>query len=105
MTTITAIIDVREHTGVPGNATIELTPIGTIGGIYYSFAKSWLASSGVGDAEWMMWVGSISLGMVALGAIVYVFGRRSAHKTSQEDALAHLAVFDLTKTETEETAK
>lgn len=33
MTTITAIIDVREHTGVPGNATIKLTPIGTIGGI------------------------------------------------------------------------
>ena len=85
--------------------TVIVGTIGTIGGIYYSFAKSWLASSGVGDAEWMMWVGSISLGMVALGAIVYVFGRRSAHKTSQEDALAHLAVFDLTKTETEETAK
>ena len=33
MSIITAIIDVREHTGVPGNATIELTPIGTIGGI------------------------------------------------------------------------
>ncbi|MGB3472105.1 MAG: hypothetical protein WBA51_14900 [Erythrobacter sp.] len=33
MTTITAIIDVREHTAVPGNASIELTPIGTIGGI------------------------------------------------------------------------
>ena len=34
-----------------------------------------------GDAEWMMWVGSISLGMVALGVVVYFFGRRSAHKT------------------------
>ena len=33
MTIITAIVDVRKHTGVPGNATIELTPIGTIGGI------------------------------------------------------------------------
>ena len=33
MSIITAIIDVSEHTGVPGNATIEITPIGTIGGI------------------------------------------------------------------------
>ena len=33
MSIITAIIDVRENTGVPGNATIELTTIGTIGGI------------------------------------------------------------------------
>ena len=43
--------------------------------------------------------------MFALGLIVYVFGRRSAHKTSQEDALAHLAVFDLNKTEAEEESK
>jgi hypothetical protein len=48
----------------------------------------------------MTWVGSISLGMFALGLIVFVFGRRSAHKTSKEDALAHLAVFDLKKPET-----
>ena len=33
MTIVTAIVDVTEHTGVPGNATIEITPIGTIGGI------------------------------------------------------------------------
>ncbi|PRC52964.1 APC family permease, partial [Mycobacterium sp. ITM-2017-0098] len=78
--------------------TVIVGTIGTIGGIYYSFAKSWLTSSGVGDAEWMMWGGSISLAMVALGVVVYFFGRRSAHKTSQDDALAHLAVFDLTKT-------
>ncbi|WP_422748326.1 APC family permease [Mycobacterium sp. WMMD1722] len=77
--------------------TVVVGTLGTIGGIYYSFAKSWLASSGVGDGEWMTWVGSISLGMFALGLVVYVFGRRSAHKTSQADSLAHLAVFDLTK--------
>ncbi|MFY9919495.1 MAG: APC family permease, partial [Mycobacterium sp.] len=75
--------------------TVIVGTIGTIGGVYYSFAKSWLASAGVGDAEWMMWVGSISLGMVALGVVVYIFGRRSAHKISQEDALAHLAVLEL----------
>jgi hypothetical protein len=48
----------------------------------------------------MTWTGSISLGMAALGVIVYVFGRRSAHKTSSEDALAHLAVLDLKNSET-----
>ncbi|BBZ34315.1 hypothetical protein MCNF_29200 [Mycolicibacterium confluentis] len=53
------------------------------------------------SATWMTWVGSISLGMSALGLTVYVFGRRSAHKVSQEDALAHLAVFDLDKAEGE----
>jgi hypothetical protein len=41
--------------------------------------------------------------MFVLGLTVYVFGRRSARKVSQDDALAHLAVFDLTKTELDET--
>jgi hypothetical protein len=41
--------------------------------------------------------------MFALGLVVYVFGRRSAHKVSQEDALAHLAVFDLKKDEKSDT--
>lgn len=67
--------------------------LGTIGGIYYSFAKSWIQD--VPDSTWMAWTGSISLGMFALGLVVYFFGRRSAAKVSQEDALAHLAVLDL----------
>jgi amino acid transporter len=76
--------------------------LGTVGGIYYSFVTPWID---VPTATWMTWVGGISLGMFALGLTVYVFGRRSAHKVSQEDSLAHLAVFDLNKTETEESAK
>jgi hypothetical protein len=48
----------------------------------------------------MKWVGSIAVGMVLLGVVVYFFGRRSAHKTSAEDSLAHLAVLDLNITET-----
>jgi amino acid transporter len=79
--------------------TVIVGTLGTIGGIYYSFAKSWLASSGVGDGEWMQWVSSISLIMIVLGAVVYYFGRRAAHKTSAEDALAHLAVLDLNKSD------
>jgi ABC-type phosphate transport system permease subunit len=72
---------------------VAVGTLGTLGGIYYSFAKSWIKD--VPDATWMMWTGSIAVGMFLLGVVVYIFGRRSAHKTSQEDALAHLAVLDL----------
>jgi amino acid transporter len=78
--------------------TIVIGSLGTIGGIYYSFAKSWIAD--VPDSTWMVWTGSIAAGMFALGVVVYIFGRRSAHKMTQEDALAHLAVLDLKKSET-----
>lgn len=73
--------------------TVIVGTLGTLGGIYYSFAKSWIQD--VPDSEWMTWTGSIAVGMAALGVIVYVFGRRAAHKTSAEDALAHLAVLEL----------
>jgi amino acid transporter len=90
---------------IPGGMTgvwivVIIGTIGTIGGVYYSFAKSWIKD--VPDSEWMTWTGGISIGMVALGVVVYFFGRRSAHKTSSEDALAHLAVLDLTKSEAKE---
>ncbi|PND57955.1 amino acid permease [Mycobacterium sp. ENV421] len=77
--------------------TVIVGSLGTIGGVYYSFAKSWIAD--VPDSTWMTWTGSIALGMFALGVVVYIFGRRSAHKTTKEDALAHLAVLDLKKSE------
>ncbi len=76
---------------------IVVGSLGTLGGIYYSFAKSWIAD--VPDSTWMVWTGSIAMGMFALGVVVYIFGRRSAHKVTQEDALAHLAVLDLKKSE------
>lgn len=72
--------------------TVVVGTIGTVGGIYYSFFTPWLD---VPATTWMTWVGSIGLSMVALGVLVYFFGRRSAHKVSQEDALAHLAVLEL----------
>ena len=49
----------------------------------------------------MTWVGSIAIGMFVLGVVVYFFGRRSAHKMTQEDALAHLAVLDLNEDRTQ----
>jgi hypothetical protein len=72
--------------------TVIVGTLGTIGGIYYSFVTPWID---VSSATWMTWVGGISLGMFALGLVVFVFGRRSARKVSQEDALAHLAVLEL----------
>ena len=82
--------------------TVIVGSVGTIGGIYYSFVTPWID---VPPATWMTWVGGISLGMFVLGFIVYFFGRRSAHKTSQEDSLAHLAVFDLNKTRKRRTSQ
>jgi len=72
--------------------------VATCAGIYYSFAVPWLPD--VAPSLWMTWVGSIAVGMFVLGAVVYFFGRRSATKLSKEDSLAHLAVLDLTKSDT-----
>jgi amino acid transporter len=80
--------------GMVGVSTAVIVgTLGTIGGVYYSFAKSWIQD--VPDSTWMMWTGSISVGMCILGGLVYYFGRRSAAKVSAEDALAHLAVLEL----------
>jgi hypothetical protein len=64
----------------------------TIAGIYYSFASPWID---VPKGTWMTWLGSIVAGTLVVMALVYVFGRRSAAKLNQEDALAHLAKLDL----------
>jgi glutamate:GABA antiporter len=66
--------------------------VATLAGIYYSFASPWID---VPAGTWMTWVGGIAVAMFILGFIVYFFGRRSAAKVSQEDALAHLAVLEL----------
>jgi amino acid transporter len=79
--------------GVPAVwAVAAIGIVATCAGVYYSFASPWID---VPPSTWMTWVGSIAVGMFILGAIVYYFGRRSAAKVSQEDALAHLAVLEL----------
>jgi hypothetical protein len=85
---------------IPGGmpAVLTVTVVGvlaTCAGVYYSFASPWIP--GLATSTWMTWVGSIAVGMFVLGGIVYFFGRRSAAKVNQEDALAHLAVLDLSK--------
>jgi glutamate:GABA antiporter len=73
-------------------AVVVIGIVATLAGIYYSFASPWID---VPASTWMTWVGGIAVSMFVLGFIVYFFGRRSAAKVSQEDALAHLAVLEL----------
>ena len=65
----------------------------TIAGIYYSFAVSWLPD--VPNDTWMIWLGSIVAGTLVVMGVVFFFGRRSAEKLTKEDALVHLAKFDI----------
>jgi glutamate:GABA antiporter len=65
--------------------------LSTAAGVYYSFATPWID---VPRSTWMTWLGSISVGFLAVAVLVYVFGRRSAQKLSAPDALAHLAVLE-----------
>jgi glutamate:GABA antiporter len=66
----------------------------TLAGIYYSFATSWLPD--VPNSTWMTWLGGIVIGTLVVMGLVFFFGRRSAAKLNQQDALAHLAKLDLT---------
>jgi hypothetical protein len=79
--------------GLPAVWTVvAIGMVATCAGIYYSFASPWID---VPPGTWMAWVGSIAVGVFILGVVIYIFGRRSAAKVSQEDALAHLAVLEL----------
>jgi amino acid transporter len=66
---------------------------GTAAGIYYSFTLPF--GPGISKSSWMTWVGSICVAVLIGAGLVYFFGRRSAGKLSQADALAHLAVLDV----------
>jgi amino acid transporter len=69
-----------------------LGSVATAAGIYYSFTLPF--GPGIGKNTWMAWVGIICLAVLAAAVLIYIFGRRSAAKLSQTDALAHLAVLD-----------
>src|SRR5229473_2013400 len=67
--------------------------VGTAAGIYYSFTLPF--GPNISKGTWMTWVGLICAAVLAGAGIVYFFGRRSANKLGQTDALAHLAVLDV----------
>ncbi len=79
--------------GLPAVYLVALVgAVGTGAGIYYSFTLPF--GPGIAKGTWMTWVGLICAGVLAAAVLVYVFGRRSAAKLSQTDALAHLAVLE-----------
>src|SRR6266851_2602622 len=66
--------------------------VGTAAGIYYSFTLPF--GPNISKGTWMTWVGLICASVLIGAGLVYFFGRRSANKLGQTDALAHLAVLD-----------
>lgn len=87
---------------IPGGKPAALTvsvigSIATATGIYYAYTLPF--SADITKSDWMLWVGCVTAGFLIAMLLIYFFGRRSAGKVSQEDALAHLAVLDLKPTE------
>ncbi len=84
---------------VPGGkpAAVAVAAVGsaaTTAGIWYAYTLPF--SADIPQRDWMTWVGVTILVFVVAAAVVYHLGRRSAAKLSEGDALAHLAVLDLT---------
>ncbi|WP_198954711.1 APC family permease [Kineosporia sp. R_H_3] len=67
--------------------------LATTAGIYYTYTLPF--SADIPQSDWMTWVGATIAITVAAAGLVYVFGRRSAGKLTQEDSLAHLAVLEI----------
>jgi len=67
--------------------------LATAAGIFYSFTLPF--GPDISKSSWMTWVGLICAGTLVAGCLVYFFGRRSAAKLTETDALAHLAVLQL----------
>ena len=71
--------------------TVIVGTLGTIGGIYYSFAKSWIKDVPDGDMDDVDRQHRLGMFAARRGRL-HLRPPGSAHKISQEDALAHLAV-------------
>jgi glutamate:GABA antiporter len=63
---------------------------GTTAGIYYTFTLPFSADIAV--STWESTLGAICGVVLVAGALVYVFGRRSGQRLSDDQRLAHLAV-------------
>jgi amino acid transporter len=68
---------------------------GTTAGIYYTFTLPF--SADIPKGTWMTNLGIICAGTLVCAAIIYVLGRRSATKLSDDDRLAHLATLEPVK--------
>ena len=65
---------------------------GTTAGIYYTFTLPF--SADIPKGTWMTNLGIICAGTLVCAAIIYVLGRRSATKLSDDDRLVHLATLE-----------
>jgi glutamate:GABA antiporter len=65
---------------------------GTTAGIYYTFTGPF--SPDIEKGTWMANVGAIAAVTLAAAGLVYVFGRRSASRLSEDQRLAHLATLE-----------
>ena len=82
---------------IPGGTTVAIVTAlvgigGTTAGIYYTFTGPF--SPDISKGTWMANVGVICAVTLASAALVYVLGRRSAARLSEDDRLAHLATLD-----------
>ncbi len=83
---------------IPGGKPV-VWAVGIIGSVGTAIGIYWTFKVPLGDqtvSTWISWVGSICAITLVAAGLIYVFGGRSARKLSNEDALAHLAVFDST---------
>jgi amino acid transporter len=79
--------------GTVGAVALAVVGIGgTTAGIYYTFTGPF--SPDIAKGTWMANVGIICAVTLAAAALVYVLGRRSAAKLSEDDRLAHLATLE-----------
>lgn len=67
--------------------------VGTAMGIYYTFTLPF--SADIPKSTWMWNVGSITAGTLIAAVAIYLAGRRSASKLSDDERLLHLAQMEL----------
>jgi amino acid transporter len=83
---------------IPGGKPVAIGLIlvgigGTAAGIYYTFTLPF--SADIKKSTWMWNVGSITAVTLVAAVVVYVLGRRSAAKLSDDERLVHLTQLDL----------
>ena len=79
--------------GKAGAIGVSLVGIGgTTAGIYYTFTLPF--SSDISTSTWESTLGAICGVVLVVAVVVYIFGRRSGRKLSDDQRLAHLATLD-----------
>ena len=79
--------------GMAGIAVVLLLGVGgTLVGMYYTLVQPY--SADISKGTWMATVGGVSGLLLLAGVLIFVFGKRSAEKLSEDESLAHLATLE-----------